>query len=173
MPALSIVIRPAELRDEDDLTRIEQESWSQIVSPSVYTPHSFFEGSRPEEVLVAVIDGEVAGFLCLRPATPLAANAHVLMIDNVGVAPSAQRKGVAKALIEAAERQAADRKVERLRLRVLSVNTAARALYERQGYRTEGELHGEFRLPVGPGGAVVPVGDVLMAKTIEPVQASS
>jgi ribosomal protein S18 acetylase RimI-like enzyme len=169
MPAVSIVIRPAELRDEDDLTRIERESWSQIVSPSVYTPHPFFEGTRREEVLVAVLDGEVAGFLCLRPATPLASNAHVLLIDNLGVAPSAQRKGVARALIEAAETQAADRGFERVRLRVLSVNTAARALYERHGYLTEGELRGEFRLPVGPGGAVVPVDDVLMAKTIDPV----
>jgi hypothetical protein len=57
---------------------------------------------------------------------------------------------------------------------VLSVNTAARALYQRYGYETEGELRGEFRLPLGPGGAVVQVDDVLMAKTIEPVpQATS
>ena len=42
------------------------------------------------------------------------------------------------------------------------------ALYERHGYQTEGELRGEFRLPVGPGDAVVQVDDVLMAKTIAP-----
>jgi hypothetical protein len=49
------------------------------------------------------------------------------------------------------------------------VNTAARALYEGYGYETEGELRGEFRLPLGPGGAMVQVDDVLMAKTIETV----
>ena len=49
------------------------------------------------------------------------------------------------------------------------MNTGARALYERSGYEAEGELRGEFRLAVGPGGAVVLVDDVLMAKTIEPV----
>lgn len=91
------------------------------------------------------------------------------MIDNLAVAPSAQRKGVASALLEAVETYASERKIERLTLRVLSVNTAARALYERHGYQTEGELRGEFRLPVGSRGAVVPVDDVLMAKTIEPV----
>ena len=32
--------------------------------------------------------------------------------------------------------------------------------------RDEGVLRGEFRLPVAPGGAVVPVDDVLMAKAI-------
>jgi ribosomal protein S18 acetylase RimI-like enzyme len=157
------------MRDEDVLTKIEQETWSLHVSPNVYIPRPFFKNARPEEVLVGVLDGEVAGFLCLRPATPLASNAHVLMIAGLGVTPSMQRKGVASALLEAAETYASERKIERLTLRVLAVNTAARALYERHGYQTEGELRGEFRLPVGPAGAVVLVDDVLMAKTIEPV----
>ena len=90
------------------------------------------------------------------------------MIAGLGVAPSAQRKGVASGLVEAGETYASERKIARLTLRVLSVNAAARALYERQGYQTEGELRGEFRLPVGPGDAVVQVDDVLMAKTIAP-----
>ena len=166
---VAIVIRPAEMRDEDALTKIERETWSLHVSPNVYIPRPFFKNARPEEVLVGVLDGEVAGFLCLRPATPLASNAHVLMIAGLGVTPSMQRKGVASALLEEAETYASEHKIARLTLRVLSVNTGARALYERQGYETEGELRAEFRLPVGPGGAVVPVDDVLMAKTIEPI----
>jgi RimJ/RimL family protein N-acetyltransferase len=58
-------------------------------------------------------------------------------------------------------------------LRVLGVNAPARALYERAGYRVEGVLEGEFRLPIGPDGAVIPVDDVLMAKTVEQRQAPS
>jgi ribosomal protein S18 acetylase RimI-like enzyme len=158
------------MRDQDALTRIERETWSLHVSPSVYTPRPFFSNARPEEVLVAVLDGEVAGFICLRPPTPLASNAHVLMIAGLGVTPSMQRKGVASALLEAAETYASERKIERLTLRVLAVNTGARALYESSGYETEGELRGEFRLGVGHGGAVVLVDDALMAKTIEPVR---
>ena len=73
---------------------------------------------------------------------------------------------MASGLLEAAETYASERKVERLTLRVLSVNSAARALYERHGYQTEGVLRDEFRLPVGPGGEVVLVDDVLMAKGI-------
>jgi ribosomal protein S18 acetylase RimI-like enzyme len=157
------------MRDEDALTRIEQETSSLKVSPILFPPRPFFENARPEEVLVAVLDDEVAGFVRLRPATPWASNEHVLMIAGLAVTPSAQRKGVASALLEAAEAYASKRKVERLTLRVLSVNTAARALYEGYGYETEGELRGEFRLPLGPGGAMVQVDDVLMAKTIEPV----
>jgi len=161
------------MRDQDALTRIERETWSLHVSPSVYTPRPFFSNARPEEVLVAVLDGEVAGFICLRPPTPLASNAHVLMIAGLGVTPSMQRKGVASALLEAAETYASEREIERLTLRVLAVNTEARALYERSRYETEGELRGEFRLAVGPGGAGVLVDDVLMAKTIEPVLCTS
>jgi ribosomal protein S18 acetylase RimI-like enzyme len=164
-----IVIRPAEMRDEDALTRIERETWLPHVSPSVYRSRPFFENARPEEVLVALLDDQVAGYLCLRPATPLASNAHVLVVAALGVAPSVRRKGLASRLLEAAETYASERKIERLTLRVLSVNTAARALYERHGYQTEGELRGEFRLPVGPGGAVVLVDDMLMAKTIAPI----
>jgi ribosomal protein S18 acetylase RimI-like enzyme len=167
--SVSIVIRPAEMRDEDALTRIEQETSSLEVSPIVFPARPFFKNARPEEVLVALRDDEVVGFVCLRPATPWASNAHVLTIAGLAVAPSAQRKGVASVLLEAAEAYASERKIERLTLRVLSVNAAARALYQRYGYETEGELRGEFRLPLGPGGAVVQVDDVLMAKTIEPV----
>jgi len=165
---VSIVIRPAKMRDEAALTRIEQETWLPHVSPSVYRSRPFFENARPDEVLVAVLDDEVAGYLCLRPPKPLASNAQVLIVNGLGVAPGAQRKGVASELLEAAEMYASEHKIERLTLRVLSVNTAARALYERHGYQTEGELRGEFCLPVGPGGAVVLVDDLLMAKTIAP-----
>jgi ribosomal protein S18 acetylase RimI-like enzyme len=163
---VSIVVRPAELGDEAALTRIERETSLPHVTPSVYRSRPFFKNVRPEEVLVGVLDGEVVGYLSLQRPTPLASNAHVLMVTGLGVTPSAQRRGVASGLLEAAETYASQRKVERLTLRVLSVNTAARALYERHGYQTEGELRGEFRLPVGPGGGVVPVDDVLMAKAI-------
>jgi len=166
---VSIVIRPAEISDEDALTRIEQETSSLEVSPILFPRRPFFKNARPEEVLVALRDDEVVGFVCLRLATPWASNAHVLTIAGLAVAPRAQRKGVAGVLLEAAEAYACERKIERLTLRVLSVNTAGRALYQRYGYETEGELRGEFRLPLGPGGAVVQVDDVLMAKTIEPV----
>jgi ribosomal protein S18 acetylase RimI-like enzyme len=64
----------------------------------------------------------------------------VWVIDNLAVAARAQRTGVASALLEAAATHASERNVERLTLRVLSVNTAARGLYERRGYQTEGEL---------------------------------
>jgi ribosomal protein S18 acetylase RimI-like enzyme len=167
---MSIAIRPAETRDEADLARIEREAWLPHVSPVVYRKRVFFEKTRPEEVLVAVLDDRIVGYVSLRPPTPLPSNRHVLMITALAVAAGAQRRGVASELLAAAERYATERKIERLTLHVLSANTAARALYERHGYQTEGELRGEFRLPVGPRGSVVPVDDVLMAKTLASAQ---
>jgi ribosomal protein S18 acetylase RimI-like enzyme len=163
---VTITIRPAELSDDEALAEIEREAWGPHVSPSEYDPAPFFESTRPEEVLVALLDEQVAGFVCLRPASPLPSNAHVLVVDNVGVAPSAQRRGVASRLLEAVDAYATEHGIERLKLRVLSANRAALALYERHGYEIEGRLRGEFRLAVGTDGAVVPVDDVLMAKTL-------
>ena len=170
MLAMPIVIRPAELGDDAALTKIDQETWDPRVTPGPLFSRPFFDDAKLEEVTVALHDDQVVGYIRLRPASALPANAHVLLIAGLGVAPSAQRRGVASRLLEAAEAHASQRNIERLTLRVLSVNTAALALYERHGYRIEGELRGEFRLPVGEGGAIVPVDDVLMAKTIVPRQ---
>jgi ribosomal protein S18 acetylase RimI-like enzyme len=102
----------------------------------------------------------------VQPATPLPSNAHVLAVHGLAVTATARGQGVGARLLAAVEEHAANRGVERVTLRVLAVNAPARALHENLGYRTEGVLEGEFRLPVGPGGAVVPVDDVLMAKTV-------
>ena len=60
-----IAIRPALASDEDDLTRIDRETWTYLVSPSPPPGPSwtYFGNNRvqPEDVLVAVVDGEVAG----------------------------------------------------------------------------------------------------------------
>src|SRR5215210_1501980 len=86
--SVPIVIRPAEMSDEDALTRIEQETSSLEVSPILFPPRPFFKNARPEEVLVAMLDDdEVVGFLRLRPATPWASNDHVLMIAGLAVTP--------------------------------------------------------------------------------------
>ena len=164
--AAPITIRAADPEDEAALTELEEEAWLPHVSPAVYRARPFFETTRPEEVLVASLDGRIVGYVVVRPPTPLLSNAHVLAVEALGVSSTARRQGVASRLLDAVEDVAADRKLQRLTLRVLAVNGPARELYGKQGYLTEGVLRGEFRLPVGPAGTVLPVDDVLMAKTI-------
>jgi ribosomal protein S18 acetylase RimI-like enzyme len=109
-------------------------------------------------VLVAELDGEVAGYVRLGHPTPLPASRHVVMITGLAVDPDRQGRGVGAALLEHAIEEARRRGARKLSLRVLGPNERARALYERAGFEVEGVLRGEFHLQGED------VDDVLMAR---------
>ena len=108
------------------------------------------------DVLVAEYD-RVVGYVRLRHPGPLRANRHVLQINGVAVDPAYRRRGIARALLDAAIDEARSRGARRLTLRVFAPNAAARALYDAAGFEVEGVLRGEFFLDGGY------VDDVLMA----------
>jgi ribosomal protein S18 acetylase RimI-like enzyme len=159
-----IVLRPAVASDEKELTRIDVASWSYLSSPSRRPGPgwTFFANDRvqPEDVLVALADGEVAGYVQLARATPLEASDHVRMISGIAVSAEHRRRGVGRALVEGAAAEARARGAQRLTLRVLGPNTGARDLYESAGFVVEGTLRGEFILD----GELVD--DVLMARSL-------
>lgn len=68
-------------------------------------------------------------------------------IANVAVAPAARRQGVARALLAALERLAAERGLSRLTLEVRVSNTPAIALYEGAGFVRDGVRPGFYREP--------------------------
>jgi ribosomal protein S18 acetylase RimI-like enzyme len=157
-----IETRPAVPDDEEPLARIDLETWTWQSSPSPRpepgSDWTFFNDKhRVEDVIVAVVDGAVAGYVRLGPTTPLAASAHVLMVTGISVDPERRRLGVGRALIDAAAAEASARGARRLTLRVLGSNTGARRLYESAGFVVEGVQREEFLLE----GAYVD--DVLMA----------
>ena len=160
-----LAVRVARPGDEAALARLEAVAWTaESGFPSVTERardpfFTFFTGSGPpREYLVAELDGRLAGYIRVRPVTELRENGHVLGVMGLAVVPGARRRGVASALLTAAERLARTRGARKLSLHVLSTNTAALALYERLGFRPEGRLREEFRI----GGRYVD--DVLMAK---------
>ncbi len=157
--ATVVEIRAATAADEEPLRRLDRAAWTTYSSPGPLPEgESFFdEKTRPADVLVAVVDGEVAGYLRLAKASRFASSDHVLTINGVAVDPAKQRLGVGRALIDAAATEARMRGARRLTLRVFSPNAAARALYESAGFEVEGVLRGEFFL----GGAYVD--DIAMA----------
>jgi ribosomal protein S18 acetylase RimI-like enzyme len=116
--------------------------------------------TTPPDVLVAVVDGEIAGYVTLKPATELQASDHVLHVAGLAVAEAARRRGVGRALMDAAVDEARRRGARRLTLRVLAPNLAARTLYERSGFVVEGVLRGEFHLDGED------VDDMLMARAL-------
>jgi len=160
-----VAVRMARAGDEAGLARLDAAAWTPAsgfpsVTERVNDPFfTFFTGDSPPEAhLVAELDGGLAGYIRLKPVTSLRENAHVLGIVGLAVAPGDRRRGVASALLAAAEQQARARGARKLSLRVLGTNEAAMRLYGRHGFQREGTLRDEFCI----GGRFVD--DVLMAK---------
>jgi ribosomal protein S18 acetylase RimI-like enzyme len=141
-------IRPATPSDDAALVAIDRASWSTAVSvgPEPGPETRFFAHVDPGDVLVAEDDGAVAGYVQVERATPLASNAHVLEIHGLAVDPAYRRRGIARALLDAAVEHARERGARRLRLRVLAPNEGAIALYRVAGFEHEGTLRQEFLL---------------------------
>lgn len=144
-----VEIRWARADDEAALKRIDLATWTSEVSPA--PPRgpdvSFFsERTHPDEVLVAEVDGQVAGYAALGQAVPIPSHRHVLDIRGLAVDPAYQGQGAGRLLVEACIAQATRQGARKLTLRVLGWNTRARRLYESCGFRTEGTLQDEFLL---------------------------
>ncbi|MCW5249211.1 MULTISPECIES: GNAT family N-acetyltransferase [unclassified Streptomyces] len=155
-------IRRGRSEDEQALRLIDRETWSTLhaVSPPPGPDDPFFrDHSGPDDHFVAELDGRVVGYVRLGFPTPLAANRHVRQIRGLAVSDAARGHGAGRALVRAAVQDARDVGARRITLRVLGPNTAARRLYESEGFVVEGVQPGEFHL----GDAYVD--DVLMGLT--------
>ncbi|MFF3754020.1 GNAT family N-acetyltransferase [Streptomyces sp. NPDC002018] len=146
-------IRPASLQDGDALAELDRLTWSPVhaVTPEPRPPFPPFFDSRhvPEDYLVAEVgiegaEDRIAGYIRVARASPLATHAHVRQIQGLAVHEWARGRGVARALLRAAALHARNQGARRLTLRVLGHNTAARTLYESEGYAVEGIQPGEF-----------------------------
>jgi RimJ/RimL family protein N-acetyltransferase len=160
-----VEIRAATAADDAALAALDRATWSTAATPAPPPPadRAFFDGrTAPRDVLVAVVDGAVAGYASIGPATPVPSNEHVLMIHGLAVDPARQGGGLGQRLVTAAVEEARGRGARRLRLRVLGHNAAARRVYEACGFVVEGVLREEFRLD----GRYVD--DVLMARELTP-----
>ena len=148
--------------DGDRLLEIDQLTRSSDNSPSPVLEDSppFFEHLASTDVLVAVDEEAVTGYIQFRRPSPLASNAHVWQINGLAVDPHFQGRGRGRALVEAAISELHSRGARRITLRVLSTNPPARRLYEKCGFVVEGVLKGEFILDGRE------VDDVLMARRI-------
>jgi len=158
-----IEVRAAQPDDDGALAEVDAATWTPAVSPALEPDAGsvfFGERTKPEDVLVALVDGVAAGYVQLKQTSPIPPHEHVLLINGLAVHPDHQRSGIGRRLVEAAVEEAKRRGVRKLSLRVLSHNTAARQLYEAQGFVVEGVLRGEFLLD----GSYVD--DVLMARQL-------
>lgn len=175
-PTPDVLVRRASAADEAALAAIDATAWSPLSAfPSVFEAAGqasgvFFSSDSPPEVhLVAQAEdgGRVLGYIRLKPPTSLPENAHVVLVSGLAVDPAARGRGVAAALLAAAEQEALAGGARKLSLRVLSTNEAAIRLYDRAGFAREGILRGEFRI----GDRYID--DVLMAKPLRPADGAT
>ena len=143
-----IEVRVARAADEAQLARLDRAAWTpESGFPSVTRQAGglfFTAGSPAQAHLVGTIDGAVVGYIRLGVPSPLPEEAHVLSVHGLAVASEARRRGVATALLTAAEQRARERGARKLSLRVLSTNPTAIRLYTQLGFEQEGRLLGEF-----------------------------
>jgi ribosomal protein S18 acetylase RimI-like enzyme len=138
------VIRAATPADEPALRALDLATWSTLASPAPPPPPE--REFELDGVLVAELEDGIAGYVKLGPALRLESTRHVLEIKGLAVSHAHRRRGVARALIEAAIREARAAGARKLTLRVLAHNAPARALYARCGFEVEGVLRGFFML---------------------------
>jgi ribosomal protein S18 acetylase RimI-like enzyme len=146
---VAAAVRVAREEDDGALAGLDYATWSPDVTPAPAWSRDrrfFGAGSRPEDVLVAEVDGRVVGYAKLGPALSLESNRHVVELKGLAVDPGHHGRGIGRLLVEAAIRVAVERGARRLTLRVLDPNTAAKALYRSCGFTVEGVLREEFSL---------------------------
>ncbi len=106
-----------------DEARLSDEEWKQRAQACA-------EGG-PAAAFTALRDGVACG---LAIGIPLANEPATVELNGLWVAPSARRKGLAGALVEAVCGWARERRAERVVLEVTESSTAAIALYRELGF---------------------------------------
>ena len=144
-----IIVRPARADDRAFVLRAV-ERLPEFGPPSWRTPAELVEGEARAvrgyfaappagtTVLVATAgDGAPRGFVFLERTRDYFTEEEHGHVGIIAVAAPAEGRGVAGALMRAAERWARDAGLGRLTLTVFEGNTRARAIYEHLGYRPE------------------------------------
>lgn len=96
--------------------------------------------SNYDSVVFLAIDSasrEGIGFVQLYPSFSSVAARRIWILNDLFVAPSARRRGVGRALLDAAREHAASTGAKRLILSTATTNREARALYESYGYNLD------------------------------------
>lgn len=142
------LIRPAEPED--------RRSWECLMRAARGShPHrpeeslgdEFVHGQMAGGLLLADGGGEVLGSAALTEAHPARfreipwqTHPAQLILHQITVSPEHRRRGLARAILEAAEARAAVLGYQSLRAEVPHANAAARALFEGRGYRVAGAI---------------------------------
>ncbi|MBI3474959.1 MAG: ribosomal protein S18-alanine N-acetyltransferase [Acidobacteria bacterium] len=139
---MPVKIRSAVLADVPALLTIDRES----VSAAHWTNEQYEQRVSEASVLVAEEEGEeendVCGFVCTRVV------ADQWEIENIVVAETKRRRGVADALLQDVLSGARDHAATSVWLEVRESNDPARRLYEKYSFRESGRRRGYYQNPL-------------------------
>jgi ribosomal protein S18 acetylase RimI-like enzyme len=100
-----------------------------IASSTGSEPDEIKEILERDEIYVAELDGQLAGFVSLRK------NESILKITELAIAPQFQNKGFARELLSYVRELAGSRGVKELWVRTSNDNIPALTLYQKFGFR--------------------------------------
>ncbi len=95
-------------------------------------------------IFVADVEGEIAGFVAVQARVPHEGlddpPGEYALVSDLSVLPSHRRRGIGRALLQAAESHARALHAHELRIGVLSANAPARRLYQAHGFTAYVEM---------------------------------
>ena len=91
-----------------------------------------------DRVLLARVDGQVAGFITLSKKRRLVQGDEVALIDLVGVSKGFQGRGIGKTLVEAACEWAEKQGLRTIEVGTQGANVPSLMLYQKPGFRQSG-----------------------------------
>ncbi|MFV1985656.1 MAG: GNAT family N-acetyltransferase [Gemmatimonadota bacterium] len=92
-------------------------------------------------ILCCALDDEIVGFTQLYPSFSSVRMRPVWILNDLFVDPSVRRRGVARALMRAARRHAADTGATYLTLETHRENTSAQAVYAAEGWTRDDDYY--------------------------------
>jgi ribosomal protein S18 acetylase RimI-like enzyme len=148
------IIRPARIDELDGLLDVVRATIRHMESQGIYQWDDIYpdratlqKDVEKQHMHVIEIDGLIAGMVSINNeqspeyrTVPWQYPGRVLVVHRLAIAPEHQRKKLASQLMDFAEREAADKKYESIRLDAFVPNLAATAFYERRGYREAGTV---------------------------------
>jgi len=134
---MPVTIRSATTEDVTAIVAIERES----ATAGHFTVEQYQQRRADGFLLVAEEESGIAGFVCAREVS------REWEIENIVVAQSVQRRGVADGLLGEFVQRARSLDATAIWLEVRESNQPARKLYEKHGFKETGKRRAYYRNP--------------------------
>lgn len=148
-PSTPFTLRPVSSADYQWLWELKRQTMQPYVEQTWGTwddeaqERFFRQNFTPASIQIMVVDGQDAGLLNLErePSS--------IFLANIQILPAFQNRGLGSAVVAAVLESAHSLRLP-VHLQVLKVNTRAKDLYKRLGFRVSGETLTHFLLRVDP-----------------------